>query len=157
MGILRLPPDTKQIASMVSAHDVAAYILREKGLMSVWRLQKLVYYSQAWHLVWDRKPLISEKIEAWANGPVVRALYEKHRSLLDVSAWPWGDPEALAGAERTTVDGVLSFYGHQTGHWLSELTHEEAPWTAARAEVEPGERGAREIALSAMREYYSSH
>jgi len=65
---------------MASVHDVAAYILREQGAMSTWKLQKLVYYSLAWHLVWDDEPLFEEPIQAWANGPVVRALYPGFRS-----------------------------------------------------------------------------
>ena len=70
-----------------SAHDVAAFILKESGPMTAMKLQKLVYYCQAWSLVWDEKPLFKEKIEAWANGPVVRALYEKHRGKFKVSSW----------------------------------------------------------------------
>jgi len=27
-------------------------------------------------LVWDEKPLFRAQIEAWANGPVVRSLYD---------------------------------------------------------------------------------
>ena len=61
---------------MVSAHDVAAYILEEHGPLSAMKLQKLVYYSQAWSLVWDDRQLFREAVEAWANGPVVRELYE---------------------------------------------------------------------------------
>ena len=56
---------------MATAHDVAAYILQKKGEMTAMKLQKLVYYSQAWSVVWDERPLFHEKIEAWANGPVV--------------------------------------------------------------------------------------
>jgi uncharacterized phage-associated protein len=36
---------------MTSVFDVAQYILRRKGQMTTWKLQKLVYYSQAWSLV----------------------------------------------------------------------------------------------------------
>ena len=32
-----------------------------------WKLQKLVYYCQAWSLVWDEEPLFEARIEAWAN------------------------------------------------------------------------------------------
>jgi uncharacterized phage-associated protein len=66
-------------AMTVSVHDVAAYILTRRSPMSTMELQKLVYYSQAWHLVWDEDRLFPEEIEAWAGGPVVRALYEAHR------------------------------------------------------------------------------
>ena len=39
---------------MASVYDVAAYILEKQGAMTTWKLQKLVYYSQAWSLVWGR-------------------------------------------------------------------------------------------------------
>ena len=39
----------------VQAIDVADYILQEHGAMSAMKLQKLVYYAQAWHLVWEDK------------------------------------------------------------------------------------------------------
>jgi uncharacterized phage-associated protein len=58
---------------MVSVDDVAAYILEQRGPMSAMKLQKLVYYSQAWSLVWEDRPLFREEIQAWASGPVVPA------------------------------------------------------------------------------------
>jgi uncharacterized phage-associated protein len=64
---------------MADVFDVAEYILQKQGSMTAWKLQKLVYYSQAWALVWDQKPLFPERIEAWANGPVSPDLYQKHR------------------------------------------------------------------------------
>ena len=44
------------------------------------KLQKLVYYAQAWSLVWDEAPLFHARIEAWSNGPVAPALYREHRA-----------------------------------------------------------------------------
>ncbi len=55
----------------VSVESVAAYILSQHGKLSAMKLQKLVYYCQAWSLVWDEAPLFQEQIQAWANGPVV--------------------------------------------------------------------------------------
>lgn len=43
--------------AMAGAIDVAAYILAQRGPMTAMKLQKLVYYSQAWHLVWEEEPL----------------------------------------------------------------------------------------------------
>ena len=63
---------------MVDVKDVAQYILDKQGGMTTWKLQKLVYYCQAWSLVWDDEPLFPDDIEAWANGPVVRKLYDIH-------------------------------------------------------------------------------
>lgn len=143
-------------SSSVTAHDVAAYILRKRGQMTAMKLQKLVYYSQAWSLVWDDAPLFSEHIEAWANGPVVPDLYSSHRGSYTVVRLDRGDPEALSGVQRETVDAVLAAYGDKTSQWLSDLTHSEAPWKSARRGLAPGQRSSSEISLSSMAEYYGS-
>ena len=140
---------------MASVHDVAAYILDKSGMMTAMKLQKLVYYSQAWSLVWDDAPLFRERIEAWTNGPVVPALYDKHRGQLQVRSWSSGDPTALTRTQRETVDAVLKFYGKRSSQWLSDLTHREAPWVKARIGVAAGERGRKEISHASMVEYYS--
>lgn len=141
---------------MITAHDVAAYILSQAGAMPAMKLQKLVYYSQAWSLVWDEEPLFGERIEAWANGPVIRDLYELHRGQFKVDVWPQGDPERLGEHQRATVDGVLRFYGSRTAQWLNDLTHAERPWYEARKGVPDGERGCREMTIGSMAEYYGS-
>lgn len=141
---------------MATAHDVAAYILKSCGSMSAMKLQKLVYYSQAWHLVWDDEPLFGEKVEAWANGPVVRELYDEHRGQYTVTSWNKGDASSLTESERATVDSVLDFYGKKSAFWLSELTHREAPWKGARKDLPKGVRSSREITPAAMVEFYSS-
>ena len=77
------------------AKDVAAYILKKCGNMSHMKLQKLMYYAQAWSLVWDEEPLFPERIEAWVNGPVVRPLYADLRLTYTVSEGhlPCSDPD----------------------------------------------------------------
>ena len=141
---------------MVSAHDVAAYILKKHGPLSAMKLQKLVYYAQAWSLVWDDRQLFAEPVEAWANGPVVRSLYDCHRGQFEVRDWRWGDPAKLDDAARETVDAVLDYYGGRNAQALSDLTHRELPWREARRDVPDGERGAAPISLATMAEYYSS-
>ncbi|OCC15951.1 putative prophage protein (ps3) [Dissulfuribacter thermophilus] len=120
------------------------------------KLQKLVYYCQAWSLVWDDKPLYSAQIQAWANGPVVPALYKLHRGKYTISEWPEGDPNNLTPQEKETIDAVLDFYGDKSSQWLIDLTHMEDPWRNARKGLGPGERGNRPIRLADMAEYYSS-
>jgi uncharacterized phage-associated protein len=141
---------------MCTSLDVAAYILAQKGTMSAVKLQKLVYYAQAWSLVWDEKPLFKDRIEAWASGPVVPALYAAHRGQFEVRRIDGGDGRKLKVQQRATIDGVLEFYGDKTSQWLSDLTHEEEPWKQARHGLAPGERGNTVITHQAMMEYYSS-
>lgn len=141
---------------MASVHDVAAYILKRQGPMSAMKLEKLVYYCQAWSLVWDDRPLFRARIEAWASGPVVPQLYRLHRGQYAIKNWPEGNPSALTESERETIDAVLKFYGNKTSQWLSDLTHSESPWLEARRGLAPTDRGKREIPTDTMAEYYSS-
>lgn len=55
---------------MACVFDVAKYILCQCGKMSTWKLQKLCYYAQAWHLAWTGNPIFAEDFQAWSNGPV---------------------------------------------------------------------------------------
>ena len=140
---------------MVTVHDVAAYILQKCGVMTAMKLQKLAYYAQAWSLVWDEKPLFPERIEAWANGPVIPALYERHRGKFNLDRWD-GDPSALSAVECETMDAVLGFYGDKPSQWLSDLTHSEDPWREARRGLPGGTASTAEITHAAMAEYYGS-
>lgn len=142
---------------MAAVFDVAKYILEKKGQMTAMKLQKLVYYSQAWSLVWDERPLFPECIQAWANGPVCPDLYQMHRGkyLLGASDIN-GDSSALDSDARDTVDVVLDFYGEKSAQWLSDLTHSEEPWIIARDGMSAMQRGSREITQAAMAEYYSA-
>jgi uncharacterized phage-associated protein len=139
---------------VASVNDVAAAILERTGPLDTFKLQKLTYYCQAWHLVWDSEPLFLEPIEAWAGGPVVRALYDQHRARYTVSDWPTGNASALTQSQRETVDAVVEGYGHLSGRQLSLLTHREAPWRDARHGLAPGDRGTRVIEPAAMQDYY---
>jgi uncharacterized phage-associated protein len=139
----------------VSAKDVAAYILQKMGTMTTMKLQKLLYYCQAWSLVWDEEPLFHEQIEAWANGPVVRELFEEHRNMFNIDQTS-GDPSKLSEKQIDTIQSVISYYGDKPSQWLSDLTHLEDPWKNARAGLAPGERSNRVISHAAMMEYYSS-
>lgn len=141
---------------MATVFDVAAYILHKKGGMTAMKLQKLVYYSQAWSLVWDEKPLFGEKIRAWANGPVVPELFFAHQGEFKILAEPNGDRKALSRDEKETVDAVLKYYGERNAQWLSALSHNETPWKKAREGLSDGDRGNAEITHGAMADYYGN-
>ena len=140
----------------IQVFDIAAYILERIGTMTTMKLQKLVYYSQAWSLVWDEKPLFEEAIEAWANGPVVRDLFDYHRGMYEISAMPIGNPRLLNQEQQETVDAVLDYYGDKSAQWLIDLTHIEGPWKQARKGLPPLERGSRVMSLDMIADYYSS-
>ena len=141
----------------VQAQDVAKYILEKAGDMSHMKLQKLVYYAQAWSLVWDDVPLFSDPIQAWVNGPVVRPVYDQLKGRFRVSASDIsGDSSKLSETQAATIDRVIDFYAPRSAQWLSDLTHMEKPWQDARQGMHPGERGEQEITHESLGWYYGS-
>lgn len=140
---------------MANVFDVAKYILEKQGPMTTMKLQKLVYYSQAWSIVWDEKSIFAERIEAWASGPVVRELYDEHKGMFQISSLGKGNTDNLKLEEKETIDVVLQAYGDKPAQWLSDLTHMEKPWNEAREGIPIGQNCENEITLASMSEYYS--
>lgn len=140
---------------MATANDVAAYIMCQHGQpMTTMKLQKLLYYSQGWSLAWDGQPIFREDIAAWANGPVVYEVFDKHRGKFRISDWPHGNPDALTADERETVDAVLGYYGQCSGQELSDMTHAERPWIEARGGLAVGAYSSQPIDLEVMQDFF---
>lgn len=144
---------------MNSVFEVARYIINHiSEPMSALKLQKLVYYCQAWSLAWDGVPLFGEEFEAWANGPVCRVLYNKHKGEFLISKEFLSDVSTKGvfnDNEIETMNSVLEYYGDKEPHWLSELTHKERPWKETRGTCAQGEYCDKVIDKSLMQEYYS--
>lgn len=143
---------------MASIFDVARFITENSADLSAMKLQKLMYYSQAWNLVWEEACLFEDDFQAWANGPVLPELYSRHRGMFKVSPEIFGDGNTaeLSDVQKENVQRVLGFYGEKNAQWLSELTHQETPWLSARGETPIGEPSSAVIPKSAMHEYYSA-
>jgi uncharacterized phage-associated protein len=158
-----VPPrfETQRIIRMrirrkVTVFDVAAYIIDKIGPLSAMKLQKLVYYCQAWSLVWDESPLFPERIEAWSNGPVIPVLFSFHRGQFTVDEIAIGNIDNLNSKQKETIDAVLEFYGNKPAQWLIDLSHSEKPWQSTRRGLPETESSNREISIEIIAEYYSS-
>ena len=143
---------------MVSVFDVAKYILEKRGRMSTWKLQKLCYYSQAWHYTWTEHRLISEEFQAWRNGPVCPELFLAHQGkfMVDASEFPQGDSSKLDADEKDSVDVVLKDYGDREPYDLRDQSHSEDPWKNARGDLPEDANSDAIISLESMGEYYGS-
>jgi uncharacterized phage-associated protein len=139
---------------MADVHDVAAALLAATGPESPMKLQKLLYYSQAWHLAGRGTALFDAPIEAWRRGPVVPEVYRRHVGLTEVHSWDEGDPSGLSPAEREVVESVVERYGGFSRHELSEMAHEEEPWRSARDGLPDSEPSSAPIPHEAMRRYF---
>ena len=141
---------------MARVDDVAAYILDKLGPMGPMKLQKLLYYCQVWHLVWEEEPLFDAEFQAWVNGPVVFEVYDQHRGCFSVEEWGSGDPREVSQQATEVINDVLADYGSLEGHQLSRLTHSEDPWREARDNLGTSERSGRIIDKERIRDYYTA-
>ncbi len=119
------------------------------------KLQKLLYYSQAWYLAIFRKPLFDEEIEAWVHGPVVPQVFRRYR----VCRWspiPRGDTVGVSTEVCRHLDEVWKAYGEYNAYELERMTHSEKPWMQARIGLEPDESSHNVIPKDSMKRYYSS-
>jgi uncharacterized phage-associated protein len=119
------------------------------------KLQKLLYYAQAWNLVLHDKMLFSENLEAWVHGPVVARVFG------DFKEYRWKPIDCVGEhpeeeSVREHLSEVLNVYGGYTATQLERLTHQEPPWREARGSLAPDEPSRNVIPLKTMKDYYSS-
>jgi uncharacterized phage-associated protein len=144
---------------MHSALDVAAWFLNEidrkaGDSLTNLKLQKLVYYAQAWSVALLNRPLFDEAVEAWAHGPVVESVYQEYKEFgFGVLPRSRRRPR-FAPQELTILEDVLAVYGEHSAKFLENLTHEEEPWRAAWGDRAPTSRSRHRIPVSGMRRYY---
>ena len=112
-------------------HDVASSILQICGEIPSGKLQKLLYYCQAWSMAWEGKPIFDDYIEAWPTGPVVLEVYRGHP---DITTKPYDTftVNRLSMEDQATVEAVVSFYGGFTSQLLMDSIRTDGVWSAAR-------------------------
>ena len=131
--------------------DVAKYILYKIGESITWRLHKLCFYAQAWHLVWEDKPLFYEYFEAWGSGPVCVPLYraQPKDALVLSEKNISGDINNLSTEQKECIDIVLRDYGHMEPYELWAEACLEEPW------IDAHENDKIIITRESMKKYYS--
>ncbi|NWN45561.1 Panacea domain-containing protein [Candidatus Phytoplasma pruni] len=123
----------KKTNPKISIFDVTNYIIQNTPHpITNMKLQKMVYYVYAKHLVEKQNPIFTnEKIEAWLHGAVFPQLYNefKHNTWQPITkTTPKGNTENLTKESRKIIDTIIQKYGDKTGDELSTLNHQEKPW-----------------------------
>ncbi|MBL7487752.1 DUF4065 domain-containing protein [Frankia sp. AgB1.9] len=137
-----------------SVDDVAAYLLERLGAVDPARLQRLVYYTQAWHLADHHVHLFEDPIEARADGPVVLRLHDQADGRDQVHEWPAGDPRRVGARARDVIEWVLRSYGPFPDGELARIVRAEAPWRLARQGRRVARRSTRFVDPTVMAIYY---
>ena len=159
----------------ISAIDVSLFLVnffnKNELPLSHLKLQKLLYYIQAWHLVFfDKNPMFDEQAQAWVSGPVYKSVYD---FLNDKGIRMYDDltidlPKTVYENAQTTLfnnileeqreflDVLLEKYAFKSDSELVVLTHSEKPWNNARAEADIFEYSNEIIDYNSMYNYYRS-
>lgn len=146
---------------MNTAFEIAEWFLcavdRESGdVITHLKLQKLLYYAQAWSLVLLKKPMFNEEIQAWAHGPVVPEVYRIYSTYkMDNIPAPEDCPEGIEEDYKEVLQEVMQTYGIYEAKYLEKLTHQEEPWKEARNGISLEARCTTPISLKTMQEYYT--
>jgi uncharacterized phage-associated protein len=157
-----MPTTTSQ--AKYPASLIARYFLwkasSEGKQISNKKLQKLLYYAQAWYLVFHNKPLFKDEIEAWIHGPAVRKVYGTYKKYgfdpIQVVVAEETISKVAAGDDRNLLDEVWRVYGKFDAAYLERLSHNERPWLKAREGLEASTISRNTISIKDMKEYFAS-
>lgn len=149
-----------------SVNIVCDYIIKslnadDEMMLINLKLQKLLYYVQAWSLGILKERFIDTKFEAWVHGPVCRDLYNRFKtnktlySLISVEDITNDNPEKLIEEDDIKfIDFILENYAGFSGVELEAMTHNERPWKETRTGLSPMESCNKEIEDDLMKTYY---
>lgn len=141
-------------ADAVADHLIALAHQRGESVNNL-KLQKLLYYAQAWHLALHDEPLFPEKFQAWMSGPVIPALYWRFKRY-GISDIPVPAHPAAVLPEPTTrfLNEVADEYMPIDEYDLSWMTHREAPWMTAHRGIDITEPCDVELDEDEIRTYF---
>ncbi len=150
----------------LTAIELSQYILAKLGTMSHLKLQKLIYYVEAYHLAYFEESIIDEGFQAWVHGPVVREVWDNYKNLDS----PLFDKISLSSDEKkeivqlverrlsedqlSLIGDVFEALGSTTAYDLERLTHQEEPWREARQGLPIDENCTKTISRETMRRFY---
>lgn len=129
---------------MYTPNQVADYIIfrltsDEPSQLSNLKLQKLLYYTQAWYLAFTGNTLFKGDFQAWVHGPVNREVYNRFKSTKylysSIVAQDIEDKHISSTIDEQTalhINSVLESYAGYSDTQLEGMTHAEDPWIAAR-------------------------
>ena len=137
--------------------DFLIWGCRDRGeLLTNLKLQKLLYYAQAWFLVLKGKALFSEDFQAWIHGPVLPSQYHRFKKY----EWRPIDGEISRPTNITEevivhLCEIIDVFSVETAAALELMTHNEAPWKDARKNVLPDQQSRAIISKESMITFYS--
>ncbi|MCA8837391.1 MAG: DUF4065 domain-containing protein [Gammaproteobacteria bacterium] len=131
---------------MFTAKDIADWHLHKVDRVAgdsitLPKLQKLTYYSQAWHLALYQESLFEENFEARPYGPTLpslQAIFARYSSSCLSLPAPVHNINSRILRDKRLVQlliDIIESYGKLQATQLENITCGEKPWILARGEL----------------------
>lgn len=151
---------TRAIKSPYTAENVARYLAhlasqafvgdnKEREGITNLKLQKVLYFAQAYYLSKVGKSLFSDDIEAWEYGPVIPNVYHKFKTKGSDPIICEEDKSALLDEDRETLKKIWGTFGGYSASKLVDIAHAHTPWKEAN------QLANKVISHKAIKEYYT--
>lgn len=128
---------------MATVEQVADYFIDtsikwKEDYVTNLRLQKLVYYAQAWFIQRHNKPLFKDDLKKYQFGPVCEKLYRKYAGYGDqpiITTSPSYSINVFTAEELETLNDVMYEYGKYSTPALVNRSHRSSePWSKIQTE-----------------------
>jgi len=136
----------------------------KRALITNIKLQKLMYYAQAWHLASKGERLFDGDFEAWLQGPVLVCLYEDYKYFRwnPITRKGLGEEsyqnlrKEIDSDSLEVLDYVIHRYFDMDAYGLEALVLSEEPWLKARNNEDTDESTRDLIKDQWMAEFYGN-
>lgn len=140
----------------VEAIDVSKFLLfranHDGEVITNLKMQKLLYYAQAWHLVNFGTELFKDDIEAWPLGPVIPSVYREYKKFgpKPIEYKDSGkETERFSEKQVKFLEEFYSIYIRIPASQLVNMAHNEEPWKIAFKDC-------TDIDTDLMKKFYSA-
>lgn len=126
------------------------------------KLQKMMFYCQAYHIAKYRKNLIDNEFEAWVHGAVLPELYNEYsdhgyNAINKFNNQEYNKIREVFGEYLCRfLDKIIDKFSSFTGNQLEKLNHSESPWQEARKGYAPEQICNEIITKDSIYYYYSN-
>lgn len=114
------------------ARDIAAYIvnysIKNKNYVSNLKLQKLLYYVQAYFAIKRNEPCFSEDFEHWRHGPVIPEIYSEYKAYFNENITDYQEHKNIILKDKILINKVIESYSNYNAWDMVRKTHKEDPW-----------------------------
>lgn len=152
----------------VSRHVINYSNTQDYGISNL-KLQKILYFIQAFFLVSTPEQCFEEKIEAWDFGPVVPEAYREYKQygsgdipsisyiikFDDEDIWEskvtkYKD-DVISEEDKRRIESVVDKFADYSATDLVTITHGQTPWKNAYRRGQNNE-----ITIEAIKEYFNA-